>query len=122
MEDAYILVQEQLLEGLSVLKEDCRTLVRQQEVLMHTDMDQILNTRRQLEEKIRGTGDGQQEAARVQSEAAGSGLTSRFVFYSQSFRACREALLRVRSAVPGLGSGGDDGTHQLRFPGGSAAE
>lgn len=47
---------------------------------------------------------------------------SRFVCYSQSFRACREALLRVRSAVPGLGSGRDDGTHQLRFPGGSAAE
>ncbi|XP_037553800.1 protein Niban 1a [Nematolebias whitei] len=53
VEDAYIQVQEQLLEGLSVLKKDCRTLVRQQEVLMHTDMDQILNTRRQLEEKIR---------------------------------------------------------------------
>lgn len=51
------------MDGLSALKEDCRASVRQQEVLMHTDMDQILNTRRQLEEKIRGTGAGRQEAA-----------------------------------------------------------
>uniref|UniRef100_A0A3Q3AC69 Niban apoptosis regulator 1a n=1 Tax=Kryptolebias marmoratus TaxID=37003 RepID=A0A3Q3AC69_KRYMA len=53
MEDAYIVVQEHLLEGLSALKEDCRTTVRQQEVLIHSEMGQILNTRRQLEEKIR---------------------------------------------------------------------
>lgn len=54
MEAAYILVQEHLLEGLAALKEECKVSVRQQEVLMHSDMDQILNTRRQLEEKIRG--------------------------------------------------------------------
>nr|XP_054591000.1 protein Niban 1 [Nothobranchius furzeri] len=53
MEAAYILVQEHLLHGLSVLKVSCRTSARQQEVLMHSDMDQIINTRRQLEEKIR---------------------------------------------------------------------
>ncbi|XP_043984330.1 protein Niban 1a isoform X2 [Gambusia affinis] len=53
MEAAYILVQEHLLEGLAALKEECKVSVRQQEVLMHSDMDQILNTRRQLEEKIR---------------------------------------------------------------------
>lgn len=54
MEAAYILVQEHLLEGLSALKEECRTSVRQQEVLIHSDMDQILESRRQLEEKVRG--------------------------------------------------------------------
>ncbi|XP_039984388.1 protein Niban 1a [Xiphias gladius] len=53
VEAAYILVQEHLLEGLSALKEECRTSVRQQEVLIHSDMDQILNSRRQLEEKVR---------------------------------------------------------------------
>ncbi|XP_027145723.1 protein Niban 1a [Larimichthys crocea] len=53
VEAAYILVQEHLLEGLSALKEECRTSVRQQEVLIHSDMDQILESRRQLEEKVR---------------------------------------------------------------------
>ncbi|XP_073332786.1 protein Niban 1-like [Pagrus major] len=53
VEAAYILVQEHLLEGLSALKEECRISVRQQEVLIHSDMDQILESRRQLEEKIR---------------------------------------------------------------------
>ncbi|XP_014896718.1 protein Niban 1a [Poecilia latipinna] len=53
MEAAYILVQEHLLEGLAALKEECKVSVQQQEVLMRSDMDQILNTRRQLEEKIR---------------------------------------------------------------------
>ncbi|KAM9358278.1 protein Niban 1-like [Symphorus nematophorus] len=53
VEAAYILVQEHLLEGLSALKEECRTSVRQQEVLIHSDMDQILQSRRQLEEKVR---------------------------------------------------------------------
>lgn len=55
MEAAYILVQEHLLEGLSVLKEECRASVQQQEVLMHSDLDQIINSRWQLEEKIQGT-------------------------------------------------------------------
>uniref|UniRef100_A0A3P9N3B9 Niban apoptosis regulator 1a n=1 Tax=Poecilia reticulata TaxID=8081 RepID=A0A3P9N3B9_POERE len=53
MEAAYILVQQHLLEGLAALKEECKVSVWQQEVLMRSDMDQILNTRRQLEEKIR---------------------------------------------------------------------
>ncbi|KAM7387809.1 hypothetical protein PAMP_024022 [Pampus punctatissimus] len=53
VEAAYILVQEHLLEGLSALKEDCRVSVRQQEVLIHSDMDQILNSRKQLEDKVR---------------------------------------------------------------------
>uniref|UniRef100_A0A3Q4G8T4 Niban apoptosis regulator 1a n=1 Tax=Neolamprologus brichardi TaxID=32507 RepID=A0A3Q4G8T4_NEOBR len=53
VEAVYILVQEDMFEGLSALKEECRVSVRQQEVLIHSDMDQILNSRRQLEEKIR---------------------------------------------------------------------
>ncbi|KAM7409391.1 hypothetical protein PAMA_001054 [Pampus argenteus] len=53
VEAAYILVQEHLLEGLSALKGDCRVSVRQQEVLIHSDMDQILNSRQQLEDKVR---------------------------------------------------------------------
>ncbi|XP_056270036.1 protein Niban 1a [Pseudoliparis swirei] len=53
VEAAYVLIQEHLLEGLSALKEECRTSVRQQEVLIHSDMDQILNSRQQLEEKVR---------------------------------------------------------------------
>uniref|UniRef100_A0A7N8XQI1 Niban apoptosis regulator 1a n=1 Tax=Mastacembelus armatus TaxID=205130 RepID=A0A7N8XQI1_9TELE len=53
VEAAYILVQEQLLQGMSELKEKCRASVRQQEVLIHSDMDQILSCRRHLEEKIR---------------------------------------------------------------------
>ncbi|KAM9762920.1 protein Niban 1-like [Menidia menidia] len=53
VEAAYILVQEHLLEGLSMLKEECRSSARQQEVQIHSDMDQILSSRRQLEENIR---------------------------------------------------------------------
>ncbi|XP_028259171.1 protein Niban-like [Parambassis ranga] len=53
VEAAYILVQEHLLVGLSALKEECLTSVRQQEVLIHSDMDQILTSRKQLEGKIR---------------------------------------------------------------------
>ncbi|XP_041790595.1 protein Niban 1a [Chelmon rostratus] len=53
VEAAYILVQEHLLEGLSALKEECRTSVRQEEVLIHSDMDPILDSRRQLEERVR---------------------------------------------------------------------
>ncbi|KAI3369141.1 hypothetical protein L3Q82_026093, partial [Scortum barcoo] len=53
VEAAYILVQEHLLEGLSALKEECRTSGRQLEVLIHSDMDQIISSRKQLKEKIR---------------------------------------------------------------------
>ncbi|XP_010784553.1 protein Niban-like, partial [Notothenia coriiceps] len=53
VEAAYILIQEHLLEGLSTLKEECRTSLRQQEFLIHSDMDQILESRWQLEEKVR---------------------------------------------------------------------
>lgn len=45
-----------------------------------------------------------------------------FSFSSQSIGASREAVLRVRPAVPGLSPGGADGANQLGFPGGTAAE
>lgn len=54
VEAAYILAQEHLLEGLALLKEECRLTTRQQEILIHSDMDQILESRRQLEEKVGG--------------------------------------------------------------------
>ncbi|KAF7649168.1 hypothetical protein LDENG_00146050 [Lucifuga dentata] len=62
VEAVYILVQEQLLQGLSALKEECRTSARQQEVMMHSDMDQIQNSRQQLEDKIRKRVSGPAEA------------------------------------------------------------
>lgn len=52
VEAAYIVVQETLLERLSQLKEQCRTSVKQQEVLIHADMDQILRSREQLQERV----------------------------------------------------------------------
>lgn len=54
MEAAYILAQEHLLEALARLKEECRTGARQQEVRIRADMDQILQSRRQLEDRVRG--------------------------------------------------------------------
>lgn len=55
VEAAYFLVQEHLAEGLSELKEECQKLAQRQEVLMHSDLDQILSLRRQLEGKIQGS-------------------------------------------------------------------
>lgn len=56
VEAAYLLAQQRLLEGLSALKEECSSCDRQQEVLMLSDMDQIVATRRRLEEAVRGSG------------------------------------------------------------------
>uniref|UniRef100_H3CJ05 Niban apoptosis regulator 1a n=1 Tax=Tetraodon nigroviridis TaxID=99883 RepID=H3CJ05_TETNG len=53
VEAAYILAQEHLLEGLARLKEECRAGARQQEVRIRADMDQILQSRRQLEDRVR---------------------------------------------------------------------
>uniref|UniRef100_A0A8C8GP60 Niban 1/2/3 domain-containing protein n=1 Tax=Oncorhynchus tshawytscha TaxID=74940 RepID=A0A8C8GP60_ONCTS len=55
IEAAYILVQECLLEGLSVLKEECKTAACQQEVLIRSDMDLILHSRTYLEGKLRAS-------------------------------------------------------------------
>ncbi|XP_029989059.1 protein Niban isoform X2 [Sphaeramia orbicularis] len=53
VEAAYVLVQEHLLEGLSALKDECRTGVRQQEQQIHSDMEAIISSRRQLEQRVR---------------------------------------------------------------------
>ncbi|XP_029563917.1 protein Niban 1a [Salmo trutta] len=55
IEAAYILVQECLLEGLSVLKEECKMAACQQEVLIRSDMDLILHSRTYLEGKLRAS-------------------------------------------------------------------
>ncbi|XP_072290441.1 protein Niban 1-like, partial [Eucyclogobius newberryi] len=55
VEAAYILVQEVLLEGLSSLKDELRTSLRQKEVLIHSDMDQIQRSRDQVQERVRGS-------------------------------------------------------------------
>uniref|UniRef100_A0A8C7F7R3 Niban apoptosis regulator 1 n=1 Tax=Oncorhynchus kisutch TaxID=8019 RepID=A0A8C7F7R3_ONCKI len=55
VEAAYILVQECLFEGMSALKEECRKAAHQQEVLIRSDMDQILNSRTYLEGKLRAS-------------------------------------------------------------------
>lgn len=59
MEAAYLLAQQHLLDGLSALKEECRSSERQQEVLMLSDMDQIVATRRRMEEAVRGSNQSQ---------------------------------------------------------------
>ncbi|KAJ7986250.1 hypothetical protein DPEC_G00338000 [Dallia pectoralis] len=55
VEEAYILVQEHLLVGLSALKEECGIAASQQEVLMRSDMDQIQNSRTYLEKKLQAS-------------------------------------------------------------------
>ncbi|XP_010870795.3 protein Niban 1a [Esox lucius] len=55
VEEAYILVQEHLLVGLSALKEECMMATKEQEVLMRSDMDQILNSRTYLEGKLQAS-------------------------------------------------------------------
>ncbi|CAL8349764.1 unnamed protein product [Gadus morhua 'NCC'] len=55
VEASYILVQENLMEGMSSLKKECDATGRQQEVLIHSDMDQIISSRALLEEKLRAS-------------------------------------------------------------------
>ncbi|XP_051511498.1 protein Niban 1-like isoform X2 [Myxocyprinus asiaticus] len=50
---AYYLVQEQLMERLDALKEECKEMVKQQGVLMRSNMDQITSSRTFLEGKLR---------------------------------------------------------------------
>ncbi|XP_030626730.1 protein Niban 1a [Chanos chanos] len=53
VEAAYILVQGRLLEGLNALKEECRETAKRQEVLMRSDMDEIISSRTFLEGKLK---------------------------------------------------------------------
>ncbi|XP_051554492.1 protein Niban 1-like [Myxocyprinus asiaticus] len=52
VEATYELVQEQLLEGLESLKNECRDTTKQQEALIRSDMDQIINSQTFLETKL----------------------------------------------------------------------
>ncbi|KAL1774816.1 Niban [Sigmodon hispidus] len=53
LEEAYTLVQHQVSEGLSALKEDCRALTKGLEGTIRSDMDQIVNSKNFLTGKIR---------------------------------------------------------------------
>ncbi|XP_051954701.1 protein Niban 1-like [Xyrauchen texanus] len=50
---AYYLVQMQLMERLHALKEECKEMVKQQGVLMRSNMDQITSSRTFLEGELR---------------------------------------------------------------------
>ncbi|KAI7809888.1 putative protein Niban-like, partial [Triplophysa rosa] len=52
VEATYDIVQEQLREGLENLKKECRDATRQQEALIRSDMDQIINSQTFLETKL----------------------------------------------------------------------
>lgn len=53
LEEAYTLVQHQVSEGLSALKEECRALTKGLEGTIRSDMDQIVNSKNFLAGKIR---------------------------------------------------------------------
>ncbi|ELW69735.1 Protein Niban [Tupaia chinensis] len=53
LEEAYNLVQHQVSEGLSTLKEECRTLTKGLEGTIRSDMDQIVNSKNFLIGKIK---------------------------------------------------------------------
>uniref|UniRef100_A0A8C1BJK6 Niban apoptosis regulator 1b n=1 Tax=Cyprinus carpio carpio TaxID=630221 RepID=A0A8C1BJK6_CYPCA len=52
VEATYELVHEQLREGLESLKNECREATKQQEALIRSDMDQIINSQTFLETKL----------------------------------------------------------------------
>ncbi|KAJ8357198.1 hypothetical protein SKAU_G00199920, partial [Synaphobranchus kaupii] len=52
VEAAYALVQDQLREGLTALREECAASAKQQEALIRSDMDQIISSRVFLEGKL----------------------------------------------------------------------
>ncbi|XP_067218023.1 protein Niban 1 [Chanodichthys erythropterus] len=52
VEATYELVHEQLREGLESLKNECRDATKQQEALIRSDMDQIINSQTFLETKL----------------------------------------------------------------------
>ncbi|KAG8517252.1 Protein Niban [Galemys pyrenaicus] len=53
LEEAYNMVQNQVSEGLSALKEECRALTKGQEGTLRSDMDQIVNSKNFLIGKIK---------------------------------------------------------------------
>ncbi|XP_027560274.1 protein Niban isoform X1 [Neopelma chrysocephalum] len=55
VEETYGLVQQQVAEGLSTLKEECRDFAKTLEGTIRSDMDQILNSKNFLAGKIKAT-------------------------------------------------------------------
>ncbi|XP_028971698.2 protein Niban 1 isoform X2 [Esox lucius] len=55
LEAAYNLVQDQLKEGLAILKEQCKETARSQEALIRSDMDQIASCKAFLQTKLQGS-------------------------------------------------------------------
>ncbi|XP_009071453.1 PREDICTED: protein Niban-like, partial [Acanthisitta chloris] len=55
VEETYSLVQQQVAEGLSTLKEECREFAKTLEGTIRSDMDQILNSKNFLAGKIKAT-------------------------------------------------------------------
>uniref|UniRef100_A0A8B9BED4 Niban apoptosis regulator 1 n=1 Tax=Anser brachyrhynchus TaxID=132585 RepID=A0A8B9BED4_9AVES len=55
VEETYGLVQQQVSEGLSTLKEECRDFAKSLEGTIRSDMDQILNSKNFLAGKIKAT-------------------------------------------------------------------
>ncbi|XP_075278829.1 protein Niban 1 [Opisthocomus hoazin] len=55
VEETYGLVQQQVSEGLSTLKEECRDFAKTLEGTIRSDMDQILNSKNFLAGKIKAT-------------------------------------------------------------------
>lgn len=53
LEEAYTLVQQQVSEGLSALKEECRALTKGLEGTIRSDMDQIVNSKNFVAGKIK---------------------------------------------------------------------
>lgn len=54
VEAAYLLVQEQLSEGLASLKEECSSDAKNQEAQIRENMDQIVNSKNFLAGKLEG--------------------------------------------------------------------
>ncbi|KAK1165311.1 protein Niban 1-like isoform X1 [Acipenser oxyrinchus oxyrinchus] len=55
IEDAYNVVMSQVSTGLSALEEECRGATKQQEGLIRSDMDQIINSKNFLAGKLKAT-------------------------------------------------------------------
>ncbi|KAK1164016.1 protein Niban 1-like isoform X1 [Acipenser oxyrinchus oxyrinchus] len=55
VEDAYNVVKSQVSTGLAALEEECRAATKQQEGLIRSDMDQIINSKNFLAGKLKAT-------------------------------------------------------------------
>ncbi|CAM4593748.1 unnamed protein product [Leuciscus chuanchicus] len=74
VEATYELVHEQLREGLESLKNECRDATKQQEALIRSDMDQIINSQTFLETKLQAL--ASEPAMKYSSESVAPYLTS----------------------------------------------